>query len=193
MFNETQILRELNPVLRESIINHNCRELVDAVPFFQKADPEFVSALVTLLKFEVYLYNDEIIREGTIGRKMYFISRGTVRIVSAKSAGMILSDGSFFGEISLILPNLRRVASVYADSYCYLYSLTVEDFNKVLDDFPMQRKHFYAEAGKRLENMKAESQKDDSGQLPDRDNSKTSINRGLYKRRKTVNRNNSRL
>ena len=96
------------------------------MPFFQKADPEFVSALVTLLQFEVYLYNDEIIREGTIGRKMFFISRGTVRIVSAKSAGMILSDGSFFGEISLILPNLRRVASVYADSYCYLYSLTVE-------------------------------------------------------------------
>jgi hypothetical protein len=190
MFNETQILRELNPVLRESIINHNCRDLVDAVPFFQKADPEFVSALVTLLKFEVYLYNDEIIREGTIGRKMYFISRGTVRIVSAKSAGLILSDGSFFGEISLILPNLRRVASVYADSYCYLYSLTVEDFNKVLDDFPMQRKHFYAEAGKRLENMKAESQKDDSDQLPNRDNSKTSINRGLYKRRKTINNKN---
>ena len=45
MFNEKQILKELNPVLRESIINHNCRDLVDSVPFFQKADPEFVSAL----------------------------------------------------------------------------------------------------------------------------------------------------
>ena len=30
MFNETQILRELNPVLREHIVNHNCRELVDS-------------------------------------------------------------------------------------------------------------------------------------------------------------------
>ena len=49
MFNEKQILKELNPVLRESIINHNCRDLVDSVPFFQKADPEFVSALGTVL------------------------------------------------------------------------------------------------------------------------------------------------
>ena len=85
---------------------------------------------VTLLQFEVYLYNDEIIREGTIGRKMFFISRGTVRIVNAKTQTHTLTDGAFFGEISLILPNLRRVASVFADSYCYLYSLTNEDFNR---------------------------------------------------------------
>ena len=91
------------------------------MPFFQKADPEFVSALVNLLKFEVYLFNDEIIREGTIGRKMFFISRGTVRVCSSKAPTTFLTDGSFFGEISLILPNLRRVASVHADSYCYLY------------------------------------------------------------------------
>ena len=85
---------------------------------------------MTLLQFEVYLYNDEIIREGTIGRKMFFISRGTVRIVNAKTQTHTLTDGAFFGEISLILPNLRRVASVFADSYCYLYSLTNEDFNR---------------------------------------------------------------
>lgn len=186
MFNEKQILKELNPVLRESIINHNCRDLVDSVPFFQKSDPEFISALVTLLQFEVYLYNDEIIREGTIGRKMFFISRGTVRIVNAKTQIHTLTDGAFFGEISLILPNLRRVASVFADSYCYLYSLTNEDFNRVLDDFPMQRKHFYAEAGKRLENMKNENQKDGNeitvGVVP----STTSISK-MYKRRKTRN------
>ena len=30
MFNETQILRELNPVLRDHIVNSNCRELVDS-------------------------------------------------------------------------------------------------------------------------------------------------------------------
>ena len=58
---------------------------------------------MTLLQFEVYLYNDEIIREGTIGRKMFFISRGTVRIVNAKTQTHTLTDGAFFGEISLIL------------------------------------------------------------------------------------------
>ena len=33
MFNETQILRELNPVLRDHIVNSNCRELVDSGTF----------------------------------------------------------------------------------------------------------------------------------------------------------------
>ena len=84
MFNEAQILTDLNPILREAIVNHNCRELVDSVPFFSRADPEFVASLVRRLKFEMYLYNDEIIREGTVGKKMYFISRGTVRIVNSK-------------------------------------------------------------------------------------------------------------
>ena len=56
MFNEKQILKELNPVLRESIINHNCRDLVDSVPFFQKADPEFVSALGKVL---IFFYSNE--------------------------------------------------------------------------------------------------------------------------------------
>jgi len=160
MFNENQILKELNPILREELVNHNCRELVDAVPFFTEADPEFVSTVVTHLKFEVYLYGDEIIRQGTIGRKMYFISRGTVRIVNNRerdiSKSQTLSDGEFFGEISIVLPTKRRVCSVFADSYCYLYSLSVEDFNEVLEEFPMQRKHFMAEAAKRLENMRDE-------------------------------------
>jgi len=165
MFNESQILRELNPILREELVNHNCRELVDAVPFFSEADPEFVSTVVTHLKFEVYLFGDEVIRQGTIGRKMYFISRGTVRIVNIRerdlSKSQTLSDGEFFGEISIVLPTKRRVASVFADSYCYLYSLSVEDFNEVLEEFPMQRKHFMAEAAKRLENMREENQSDE--------------------------------
>ena len=51
MFNEAQILTDLNPILREAIVNHNCRELVDSVPFFSRADPEFVASLVRRLKF----------------------------------------------------------------------------------------------------------------------------------------------
>ena len=61
-----------------------------------------------------------------------------MRVQSRAAKSHLLSDGAFFGEISLILPHLRRVASVFADSYCYLYTLTVEDFNEALNDFPLQ-------------------------------------------------------
>ena len=94
----------MNPILREEIVNHNCRELVDSVPFFSKADPEFVANLVRRLKFEMYLYNDEIIREGTIGKKMYFIQHGVVKVESSQSPDTRhLADGSYFGG-KCILP-----------------------------------------------------------------------------------------
>jgi CRP-like cAMP-binding protein len=43
-----------------------------------------------------------------------------------------LSDGSYFGEICL-LTNARRVASVRAETYCNVFSLSVNHFNAVLD------------------------------------------------------------
>ena len=48
-----------------------------------------------------------------------------------------LSDGSYFGEICL-LTNARRVASVRAETYCNLFSLSVDQFNAVLDMYPVR-------------------------------------------------------
>ena len=83
------------------------------------------------------------------------------RFQSRAAKAHLLSDGAFFGEISLILPHLRRVASVYADSYCYLYTLTVEEFNEALNEFPAMKQHFITEAGKRLDNMKMAADEED--------------------------------
>ncbi|NWW53958.1 HCN2 protein, partial [Pedionomus torquatus] len=73
MFDEDSILGELNEPLREEIVNFNCRKLVASMPLFANADPNFVTAMLTKLKFEVFQPGDYIIREGTIGKKMYFI------------------------------------------------------------------------------------------------------------------------
>lgn len=40
--------------ITQDVINFNCRSLVAAVPFFANADPEFVSTVVTKLKYEVF-------------------------------------------------------------------------------------------------------------------------------------------
>jgi hyperpolarization activated cyclic nucleotide-gated potassium channel 2 len=68
------------------------------VPFFTNADPNFVSDVVTKLRFEVFQPGDLIIREGTIGNKMYFIQEGIVDIIKSNNEVMTtLSDGSYFG------------------------------------------------------------------------------------------------
>ncbi|XP_017068976.1 uncharacterized protein LOC108106445 isoform X7 [Drosophila eugracilis] len=149
-FDEELILGELSEKLREDVINYNCRSLVASVPFFANADSNFVSDVVTKLKYEVFQPGDIIIKEGTIGTKMYFIQEGVVDIVMANGeVATSLSDGSYFGEICL-LTNARRVASVRAETYCNLFSLSVDHFNCVLDQYPLMRKTMETVAAERL-------------------------------------------
>uniref|UniRef100_A0A8C1L299 Hyperpolarization activated cyclic nucleotide-gated potassium channel 2b n=1 Tax=Cyprinus carpio TaxID=7962 RepID=A0A8C1L299_CYPCA len=152
MFDEESILEELNEPLREEIVNFNCRKLVASMPLFANADPNFVTAMLTKLRFEVFQPGDYIIREGTIGKKMYFIQHGVVSVLTKGSIGMKLSDGSYFGEICLLTRG-RRTASVRADTYCRLYSLSVDNFNEVLEEYPMMRRAFETVAIDRLDRI----------------------------------------
>uniref|UniRef100_A0A3B5LS93 Hyperpolarization activated cyclic nucleotide-gated potassium channel 2b n=1 Tax=Xiphophorus couchianus TaxID=32473 RepID=A0A3B5LS93_9TELE len=152
MFDEESILEELNEPLREEIVNFNCRKLVASMPLFANADPNFVTAMLTKLRFEVFQPGDYIIREGTIGKKMYFIQHGVVSVLTKGSIGMKLMDGSYFGEICLLTRG-RRTASVRADTYCRLYSLSVDNFNEVLEEYPMMRRAFETVAIDRLDRI----------------------------------------
>ncbi|KAI3371201.1 hypothetical protein L3Q82_023823 [Scortum barcoo] len=152
MFDEESILEELNEPLREEIINFNCRKLVASMPLFANADPNFVTSMLTKLRFEVFQPGDYIIREGTIGKKMYFIQHGVVSVLTKSNTDTKLSDGSYFGEICLLTRG-RRTASVRADNYCRLYSLSVDNFNEVLEEYPMMRRAFETVALDRLDRI----------------------------------------
>uniref|UniRef100_A0AAR2JDQ3 Cyclic nucleotide-binding domain-containing protein n=1 Tax=Pygocentrus nattereri TaxID=42514 RepID=A0AAR2JDQ3_PYGNA len=152
MFDEESILEELNEPLREEIVNFNCRKLVASMPLFANAEPNFVTAMLTKLRFEVFQPRDYIIREGTIGKKMYFIQHGVVNVLTKGTVGMKLSDGSYFGEICLLTRG-RRTASVQAETYCRLYSLSVDHFNEVLEEYPMMRRAFETVAIDRLDRI----------------------------------------
>ncbi|XP_034409282.1 potassium/sodium hyperpolarization-activated cyclic nucleotide-gated channel 2 [Cyclopterus lumpus] len=152
MFDEENILGELSEPLKEEIVSFNCRSLVANMPLFATADPNFVTAVLTKLRFEVFQPSDFIIREGTVGRKMYFIQHGRVGVLTRGNKETKLSDGSYFGEICLLTRG-RRTASVRADTYCRLYSLSVDSFNEVLEEHPMMRRAFETVAVDRLDRI----------------------------------------
>ncbi|KAM6968287.1 uncharacterized protein FYW47_006982 [Aplochiton taeniatus] len=152
MFDEENILGELSEPLKEEIVSFNCRSLVANMPLFANADPNFVTAVLIKLRFEVFQPSDFIIREGTVGRKMYFIQHGRVGILTRGNKETKLSDGSYFGEICLLTRG-RRTASVRADTYCRLYSLSVDSFNEVLEEHPMMRRAFETVAVDRLDRI----------------------------------------
>uniref|UniRef100_A0A672LMU6 Potassium/sodium hyperpolarization-activated cyclic nucleotide-gated channel 3-like n=1 Tax=Sinocyclocheilus grahami TaxID=75366 RepID=A0A672LMU6_SINGR len=152
MFDEESILGELNEPLREEIISFNCRKLVASMPLFANADPNFVTSMLTKLRFEVFQPRDYIIKEGTVGKKMYFIQHGVLTVLTKGSKETKISDGSYFGEICLLTRG-RRTASVRADTYCRLYSLSVDHFNEVLEEYPMMRRAFETVALDRLDRI----------------------------------------
>lgn len=93
------------------------------MPLFANADPNFVTAVLTKLRFEVFQPSDFIIREGTVGRKMYFIQHGRVSVLTRGNKETKLSDGSYFGgeEVQLALAThidrFSCIHSLYMISY----------------------------------------------------------------------------
>lgn len=86
----------------QEIVSYNCRGLVANMPLFANTDPHFVTVILTKLRFEVFQPGDLIIREGTLGRKMYFIQHGIVTVIPHGSKEITLNDGAYFGGKSLI-------------------------------------------------------------------------------------------
>lgn len=98
------------------------------MPLFANADPNFVTAVLTKLRFEVFQPSDFIIREGTVGRKMYFIQHGRVSVLTRGNKETKLSDGSYFGGETLLLSALKVVtADVSRSSLIFLKCLLIHN------------------------------------------------------------------
>ncbi|VUZ56556.1 unnamed protein product, partial [Hymenolepis diminuta] len=152
-FNETEILQEVSECLRDQIVNHTCKSLVAAVPFFKNEDENFVLDVLHRLKFEVFRPDDIIIKYGTFGTKMYFIREGTVEILIPDGTVLnVLTDGAYFGEIA-VLTNVRRTATIQAKTYCNLYSLEQQDLFDILKNYPAIKSKLMNVAGERLQTL----------------------------------------
>ena len=123
----------------QDIISHNCKDLINTVPFLQNASTQFTTAVLTKLRFEVFLKGEFIVHAGAKGDKMYFIRTGVVEVINDDAeVATTLSDGAHFGEICLLTDD-RRVASIRAVTICDLFSLSKVNFQSLLDEFPEMR------------------------------------------------------
>ena len=130
------LFHELPQYMRQEVALFLNKDMIERVPIFQGCSITFITAILMKLKPSVCLPNDYIIRQGEVGREMYFISAGQVQVLDDKSRVIaVLRDGSFFGEVALHF-NDKRNASVKAISLCDLLVLTKQDFEDVLEEFP---------------------------------------------------------
>ncbi|KAI8915594.1 hypothetical protein EDD86DRAFT_267935 [Gorgonomyces haynaldii] len=135
-FDEDRIIRELSDPLKQSISLRECEALVVKVPFFKGAEIQFIKQLVLKMKLKIFLAEDKLIEEGSVGDEMFFISEGTVEVYVGGIARTKMQAGSFFGEIALVLGKQRRTATIIAKTNCKLFSLSRGDLEQAMSGYP---------------------------------------------------------
>lgn len=153
---EQQILAALPDKLRAEIAMHVHLDTLKRVAIFQDCEPGLLVELVLKLKLSVFSPGDYICRKGDIGKEMYIVKRGKLSVVGddGKTVFVTLSDGSVFGEISILniagnKTGNRRTANVRSIGYSDLFVLSKDDLWDALTEYP-EGKKVLMERGKQI-------------------------------------------
>jgi len=147
------LLRQLPESLRTSLLFKQNLEFIQKVKLFQLSDIGFVMGLLKSMKPLICMTGDYIIRLGEIADSMYFIRKGTAKVVGSDTDGSViaqLGEGSYFGEIGLLKEG-KRTTSVVACTDCMLFSVDRDSLIQILEQFPNHRAFLEKIAEQRLE------------------------------------------
>ena len=142
---ELQALQKLPDKLRAELAMNVYLKTLKAVEIFSDCEPGLLRDLVLKLRPLVFSPGDYICRKGDVGKSLYIVSSGCLRVVADDGVSVVatLSEGSYFGEISIL--NLsgvgnRRTANVRSVGFTDLLYLSKEDLLSVLTEYPDARK-----------------------------------------------------
>jgi len=115
--------------------------LLATSPLFVELDAGQRSYIASLFKLESFKENEDIIREGEEGDKMYLIRMGHVLVHTQNPMGeqirlAELHPGDFFGEMSLLLGKPRTATVTATSPVVELMSLDKEDLDAIVSDYP---------------------------------------------------------
>ncbi|EDV25418.1 uncharacterized protein TRIADDRAFT_55492 [Trichoplax adhaerens] len=122
-------------------------ESLKNIPLFENCDQKFLYQLALHIKPRLVQAGEIIISKGEIGREMFFLVRGMVKILDSETVALdvqasdnsnvdkILEAGAFFGEVALLY-KVPRTSSVQALTSCDLLSVSKELFDTVLIEHP---------------------------------------------------------
>jgi hypothetical protein len=140
--------KELSNNLRSEIALILHRDFIKKVPLFKNCTTDCLIAVIIALKSAIYLPDDWVVRKGEVGKHLYIIRVGVVAVLEEEEekneAGKVemsyhlvatLEEGSFFGELALLLDR-KRTVSVKAIGFCEMSTLSKDNFARIMLDFP---------------------------------------------------------
>lgn len=141
---ELDLLKDngMSIALRQQIAIYLFKDYLQKIPFFQLATDNVLGMICMQLHPVIYMPEDYIIHEGDIGKELFMIVKGIVRVMPPKDSAdpaaekkILLGEGDFFGEIGVIM-EVERTRSVRAECMAELCILSRDGFDKILVEFP---------------------------------------------------------
>ena len=124
--------------------------VISKVALFKKAHPDLIRSLTSQLEPKIYVPGEKIFEYGEPGDSMYFLHNGEIQIVAQDQTLIAtLHEGHFFGEMALMTEG-KRNATAIAVTFCDVYYLSREAFNRVLKKHPEFKEHVEHVARERL-------------------------------------------
>lgn len=114
-FNEQEILRTIPLSLRQEVMVHNTKNLVEKSLFFANLPTFLIMRIISVLSIELYFEGDVIFDVGEVGTAVYFITSGTVAMYTPNGREIYhITDGEYFGEMLFL-----------SEDYKYRFAKTV--------------------------------------------------------------------
>ncbi|XP_071648937.1 potassium/sodium hyperpolarization-activated cyclic nucleotide-gated channel 1 [Temnothorax longispinosus] len=131
------IINHVSPYLREKLLLHKYRRLMNTVELFGYLPQTVVTQLIGAVRSEIFMPNDALVKASTRGDALYFVASGTVAVYNNVGKEIChLEDGAYFGELALLMEDERWIASVVAAENCEVYVLSRGDFQYALTPYP---------------------------------------------------------
>ncbi len=113
---------------------------LELIELFSGISQEVIDKLSNLMKEVSVKKNTQVITQGDTSRSLFIISKGRLKVFANDEHGnqtifTFLSEGDFFGELSL-LDSAPRSASVTAVDDCTLLTLSHQNFQNILEEHP---------------------------------------------------------
>ena len=124
-------------------------DLISRVPLFSSLTPAAISEVANALRPWEAPERTVVFREGRLGDSMYFIVSGAVR-VHTRPEEVVLTDGSFFGEMALLGDGVRSATISTVEPSSFLV-LDVADFRRIMAANPELAAAIDAESARRRE------------------------------------------
>jgi CRP-like cAMP-binding protein len=148
-------------------------ELLRTVPLFSELSDRDLERVINVGSTQKYHKDNLILIEEEIGSSMFIILEGRVKISRISDDGRevilsIMSEGDFFGEMSL-LDGQTRSANVTAIDPAELFMIRREEFLQLLHDYPQIAINLLKELAQRIrkgdEHIKSLSLQDAKGRV----------------------------